>query len=222
MKKLLLLACCWLPAGRRRHPARYQGGRCRKPAPRAASRPVRPWYRPAHLLLQTGGGLGKVAAGAGLRIFENPPRNRRAAGLRAQVLCRLRAQPGFAQGHVLAVRLQVAHKVQVLPLTVGAYVSYTHGIINDGVQGQYPSDYYWFSVDTRWAPCWAAGSRTWRRRWRPRGSPANLGLLRVGHQRSVPRQLLRKPNGGLGFGKILTLALGVKADFYGRKCFGHW
>ena len=45
--------------------------------------------------------------------------------------------------------LPVAEKFQVVPFTVGAYFSYTHGTINDEVRGQYSKDYYWFSTDTR-------------------------------------------------------------------------
>ena len=49
-------------------------------------------------------------------------------------------------------RLWVAERVQVLPLTVGAYFSCTHGTLNDELKGQYSSDYYWFSTDTRYGP----------------------------------------------------------------------
>ena len=119
----------------------------------AAAPPVaRKWYRPAHLVLQTGGGLGMVAAGAGYAFAKGRletdallgyvPRNYAGSAL------------GVASLKVLysPYRLRAAENVQVLPLTVGAYVGYTRGDFNDGVPGQYPEGYYWFSRNTRVGP----------------------------------------------------------------------
>ena len=181
----------------------------------AAGPPVgRKWYRPAHLVLQTGGGLGMVAAGAGYALGKDR--------LEADVLVGY-VPPKYA-GSALSLaslkfmyspyRLQVAEKVQVLPLTVGGYVSYTHGNLNDGVRGQYPEDYYWFSTNTRVGP-FLGGRVTYL-------APP---LAATGRARKVSAyyelgtndlyiaSLYGNLNGGLGFGQILTLSLGLKADF---------
>ena len=120
------------------------GAHAALPVDTTAARPPagsRPWYRPDHLALQTGGGLGMVAAGAGYAFAKNR--------LETDIL--LGYVPKRFAGSTLTLasvkfmyspfRLRVAEQLQVLPLTVGAYFSYTHGTLNDELKGQYSADY---------------------------------------------------------------------------------
>ena len=185
-----------------------------QPAPRAAGRAVRPWYRPTHLALQTGGGLGMVAAGAGYQFSKNR--------LETDIL--IGYVPRRYAGSALTLaslkfmyspfRLRVAEKVQVLPLTVGAYFSYTHGTLNDELKGQYSSDYYWFSTDTRYGPLVGGRVTYLAAPVAATGQPRKLSFYyELGSNDLYLASYLTNRNGGLGFGQLLTLALGVKADF---------
>jgi hypothetical protein len=179
----------------------------------ASSRP-RNWYRPTHLLLQTGGGLGMVSAGAGYALLKN----------RLEVDALLGYVPKRFAGSVLGVaslkvmyspfRLRVAEQVQVLPFTLGGYASYTHGTINSGVKGQYPTDYYWFSTDTRYGP-FVGGRLTYLAApVAATGVPRKLSFYyELGSNDLYIASYLTNRDGGLGIGQLLTLALGVKADF---------
>ncbi len=180
----------------------------------AAPRPERKWFRPDYLVLQTGGGLGMMAAGAGYAFGRNR--------LETDVL--LGYVPRHYAGSTLSLaslkfqyspfRLPIGGKVQVLPLTVGAYFSYTHGTINDELKGQYASDYYWFSTDTRYGLL-AGGRLTYLAApVAATGQPRKLSLYyELGSNDLYLASYLNNRNGGLGFGQLLTLALGVKADF---------
>lgn len=181
----------------------------------AAEPPVaRKWYRPAHLALQTGGGMGLVAAGAGYALSKGR--------LETDVLAGY--VPRKYAGSTLGVaslklmyspyRLQVAEKVQVLPLTVGAYVSYTHGDFNDGVKGQYPEGYYWFSTNTRVGPLLGGRVTYLAPPIMATGRARKLSAYyELGTNDLYIASFFGNLKGGLGFGRILTLALGVKADF---------
>jgi len=117
----------------------------------APPRAERKWIRPTHLALQTGG-LDLVTAGAGYEFSKNR--------LETDVL--VGYVPKRFAGSTLSLaslkflyspfRLRVTERVQAWPLSVGAYFSYTHGTLNDELKGQYSSDYYWFSTDTRYGP----------------------------------------------------------------------
>ena len=97
----------------------------------------RPWYRPRHVLLQTGGGLGMVAAGAGYQLFTDK--------LELDIL--LGYVPKHYAGSTLTLasakllyspfKVRLSEKLQLLPATIGGYFSYTHGTINDELPGQY-------------------------------------------------------------------------------------
>jgi len=182
-------------------------------APRAA-RAERPWYRPSHLALQTGGGVGMVAAGAGYEFAKNR--------LETDVL--LGYVPKHYAGSTLSLatlkfmyspfRVNVAEKVQVLPITVGAYFSYTHGTINDELKGQYASDYYWFSTDTRYGPLLGSRLTYLAAPVAATGQPRKISFYyELGSNDLYLASYLNNRNGGLGLGQLLTLALGVKADF---------
>ena len=182
--------------------------------PRAARRPERPWYRPRHLALQTGGGLGMVAAGAGYEFSKNR--------LETDVL--IGYVPKRFAGSTLSLaslkflyspfRLPVGAKIQVLPLTVGAYFSYTHGTLNDELKGQYSSDYYWFSTDTRYGPLLGSRVTFLAPTIAATGQPRKISVYyELGSNDLYLASYLNNRNGGLGFGQLLTLALGLKADF---------
>ena len=185
-----------------------------KPKPADTPRPERPWYRPKHLVLQTGGGLGMVAAGAGYEFAKNR--------LETDIL--IGYVPKKYAGSTLSLaslkfmyspfRLPIGDKIQVLPLTVGAYFSYTHGTINDELKGQYSSDYYWFSTDTRYGLL--AGSRITflAPPVAATGQPRKVSFYyELGSNDLYMASYISNNKGGLHFGQLLTLALGVKADF---------
>ena len=183
-------------------------------APPRAARSERPWYRPTHLALQTGGGLGMVAAGAGYQFSKNR--------LETDIL--IGYVPRRYAGSALTLAslkfmyspfcLRVAEKVQVLPLTVGAYFSYTHGTLNDELKGQYSSDYYWFSTDTRYGPLVGGRVTYLAAPVAATGQPRKLSFYyELGSNDLYLASYLTNRNGGLRFGQLLTLALGVKADF---------
>jgi hypothetical protein len=174
----------------------------------------RKWYLPTHALLQTGGGLGMVTAGVGYS-FAN---NRLDADLLGGYV------PKRFAGTALGVyslklmyspfRVRVAEQVQALPFTIGGYCSYTHGTINSGVKGQYPADYYWFSTDTRYGP-FIGGRLTYLA---PpiavTGKPRKLSFYyELGSNDLYIASYITNRDGGLSVGQLLTLALGVKADF---------
>ena len=185
-----------------------------KPAPRAAGRPERPWYRPTHLALQTGGGLGMVAAGAGYEYAKGH--------IDTDIL--IGYVPKQYAGSTLSLaslkflyspfRLPVGEKFQVVPLTLGAYFSYTHGTINDELKGQYASDYYWFSTDTRYGPLLGSRITLLAPPVAATGQPRKISFYyELGSNDLYLASYLNNRNGGLGFGQLLTLALGLKADF---------
>ena len=181
--------------------------------PRAV-RSERPWYRPNHLVLQTGGGLGMVAAGAGYEFSKNR--------LETDIL--IGYVPKRYAGSTLTLaslkfmyspfRLPIGEKIQVLPLTVGAYFSYTHGTLNDELRGQYSSDYYWFSTDTRYGPLLGSRVTFLAPPVAATGQPRKISVYyELGSNDLYVASYLTNRNGGLALGQLLTLALGVKADF---------
>lgn len=182
--------------------------------PAASSRTEYPWYRPKHLALQTGGGLGMVAAGAGYEFSKNH--------LETDIL--IGYVPKHYAGSTLSLaslkfmyspfRLAVGEKFQIIPVTVGAYFSYTHGTINDELKGQYSSDYYWFSTDTRYGPLLGSRVTFLAPAIAATGQPRKISVYyELGSNDLYLASYLNNRNGGLGFGQLLTLALGVKADF---------
>ena len=184
-----------------------------KPA-QAAPRAERPWYRPRHLALQTGGGLGMVAAGAGYEF----------AKTRLETDILIGYVPKYYAGSTLSLaslkfmyspfRLPVGEKLQVVPLTIGAYFSYTHGTINDELKGQYASDYYWFSTDTRYGPLLGSRITFLAPPVAATGQPRKISAYyELGSNDLYLASWLNNRNGGLGFGQLLTLALGLKVDF---------
>ncbi|SFQ68905.1 hypothetical protein [Hymenobacter arizonensis] len=175
---------------------------------------VRKWYRPTHALLQTGGGLGMVTGGLGYAFVNNR--------IDADVL--VGYVPKRFAGSALGVasiklmyspfRLRVAEQVQVLPFTIGGYYSYTHNTINSGASGQYPADYYWFSTDSRYGPFIGGRFTYLAPPIAATGTPRKLSFYyELGSNDLYIASYLTNRDGGLGIGQLLTLALGVKADF---------
>ena len=194
------------------------------PAAQAASDPdtltrarpaPRPWFRPRHVVVQTGGGLGMVAAGTGYEFW-----NKRTE---ADVL--LGFVPGrYASGSSLVVisakamysppawTLPLGKAWEVRPFTVGAYVSHTRGNPNDGKRGQYPEGYYWFSTNTRVGPL--LGSRLTH--VLPAKASENPRSLSFYYELSTNDLYLIsyvQNTRGLGLNDIAVLSLGVKVDF---------
>ncbi|MEL5996118.1 hypothetical protein, partial [Hymenobacter segetis] len=91
---------------------------------------------------------------------------------------------------------------------------YTHGTINDELKGQYASDYYWFSTDTRYGPLLGSRVTFLAPPVAATGQPRKVSVYyELGSNDLYLASYLNNRNGGLGFGQLLTLALGVKADF---------
>jgi hypothetical protein len=213
MKKLLL-SVVLLTGVRAAHAADLPPDTTAVAGPSATIRLVRPWYRPSHLVLQTGGGLGMVAAGVGYAFGKDR--------LETDIL--LGYVPKRYAGSALTLaslkfmyspfRLKLSEKVQLLPLTVGAYFSYTHGTINDELKGQYSSDYYWFSTDTRYGLLLGGRLTYLAATVAATGRPRKLSAFyELGSNDLYMASYLSNPGGGLKLGQLLTLALGVKADF---------
>ncbi|RSK37567.1 hypothetical protein [Hymenobacter metallilatus] len=185
------------------------------PGPPAATRPVSasnplPWYRPSHVVLQTGGGLGMIAGGAGfslkdrldLDILIGYVPEKYAGSALSLVSAKLLYSPWT---------LPLRDKLTLKPLSVGGYFSYTHGTINDEEPDQYQPGYYWFSTDTRVGPL--LGSRL----------SYALPATASGRSRSLSAYYEFGTNDlyivsyvqnrrGLSPADILTLSLGLKLD----------
>ncbi|RYU81087.1 hypothetical protein [Hymenobacter persicinus] len=173
---------------------------------------IHPWYRPRHLMVQTGGGIGMVAAGAGYAFAKNKVETDILLGYVPKKYAGSTLSLASAKLLYSPFTVRLADQWQLKPLTVGVYFSYTHGTINDEERGQYTKDYYWFSTDTRYGPL--AGSRlTFLRPGSTEAAPKAVSLyyeLGTNDLYAVSYAQNRK---GLSFGQILTLAIGVKADF---------
>ncbi|UYZ62361.1 hypothetical protein [Hymenobacter weizhouensis] len=181
----------------------------------AATKPEpRPWFRPRHLVLQTGGGLGMVAAGTGYEFWQK----------RTEVDVLLGFVPARYAGTSLVVvsakllysppawTLPLGPKWQVRPLTAGAYISHTRGNPNDGKPGQYPEGYYWFSTNTRVGPL--LGSRLTR--VLPTRSTEHPRHLSFYYELSTNDLYLLSyflNHRALDLDDIAVLSLGVKMDF---------
>lgn len=176
-----------------------------------ASGPVR--YRPRHLLLQTGGGVGMLSAGGGLSFAH---RRLDLDGLLGYV-------PAHHAGTALTIaslklkyapwELPLGHSGLALqPLAVGVYGSYTFGLRNPGKPDQYPDDYYWWSSTMRVGPVLgsslsymlpvAANGHT--RRLTAYYELATNDLYAISYYQNHHALSLRD---------IATLALGLKLDF---------
>lgn len=171
-----------------------------------------PWYRPRHAVVQTGGGIGMVAAGVGYGLWRD----------RAELDVLVGYVPKKHAGSTLSIAtaklmfspylIPIKERWQLRPLTVGVYYSYTHGTINDEEPGQYTKGYYWFSTDTRIGPL--LGSRiTYARNPSPRGRARNISFYYELGTNDLYILSYAQNRRGLSPVDILTLSLGLKADF---------
>jgi hypothetical protein len=186
-----------------------------EPTEKASAAPaadVHPWYRPRHLILQTGGGIGMVAAGAGYSYLHDKVETDILLGYVPKRFAGSTLSLASAKLLYSPFTVHLAEQWQLKPLTVGAYFSYTHGTINDEERGQYTADYYWFSTDTRYGPL--AGSRlSYLRPGKSGAAPKAVSLFyELGSNDLYLHSYLTNTK-GLSFGQVLTLAIGVKADF---------
>jgi hypothetical protein len=173
--------------------------------------PVHPWYRPRHLVLQTGGGIGMVAAGAGYAFANNKVETDILLGYVPKRFAGSTLSLASAKLLYSPFTVRLAEQWQLKPLTVGAYFSYTHGTLNDEERGQYTKGYYWFSTDTRYGPL--AGSRLSYLRPNSGPVPKAVSLYYELGTNDLYAVSYVQNRQGLRFGQILTLAIGVKADF---------
>jgi hypothetical protein len=175
---------------------------------------ARKWYRLSHLVLQTGGGLGMVAGGAGYSFLRDRLETDVLLGYVPKRYANSTLSLASLKVMYSPFHLPVAEKFQVVPLTVGAYFSYTHGTINDEVRGQYSKDYYWFSTDTRFGALVGGRVTYLAAPVAATGQPRKLSFYyELGTNDLYLVSYFANMHGGLGLGQILTLALGVKADF---------
>jgi hypothetical protein len=172
--------------------------------------PARRWYQPAHVVLQTGGGLGMVAGGAGFSLKDR---------LDLDIL--VGYVPEKYAGSALSLAsakllfspwtLPVSPKLSVKPLSVGGYFSYTHGTINDEEPNQYQPGYYWFSTDTRIGPL--LGSRlSYALPPTASGRSRNLSAYYEFSTNDLYLISYVQNTKSLSPADILTLSLGLKLD----------
>ncbi|MBD2713437.1 hypothetical protein KBK19_00145 [Microvirga sp. STR05] len=179
----------------------------------ASAEPL-PWYRPRHLIAQTAGGMGMVAVGAGYSFWRD----------RAEADLLLGYVPEKYAGSTLSIAtakflyspftVPLSEKLQLRPLTVGVYVSYTHGLINDEAMGQYTKGYYWFSTDTRVGPL-LGGRLSYLRQPSPQGHSRRISAYyELGTNDLYLFSIVPNANyKSLSPLDLLTLGLGVKMEF---------
>ncbi|RPD49351.1 hypothetical protein DNI29_00680 [Hymenobacter sediminis] len=183
------------------------------PAPvQAAPAEPLPWYRPRHVVAQTGGGLGMVSAGFGYSLKDRLDLDiligyvpRKYAGSRLSIYsAKLLYSPW-------TLPLGKSQKWALKPLMVGGYFSYTHGTLNDEEPNQYYRGYYWFSTDTRVGPL--LGSRlSYALPATAKGRSRNLSAYyELGSNDLYVISYVQNLK-GLSPVDILTLSLGLKLD----------
>ncbi|RSK48075.1 hypothetical protein [Hymenobacter rigui] len=180
------------------------------PAGRVSPSNPLPWYRPNHVVLQTGGGLGMIAGGAGFSLKDR---------LDLDIL--IGYVPEKYAGSALSLAsakliyspwsLPLHDKLTLKPLSVGGYFSYTHGTINDEEPDQYQPGYYWFSTDTRVGPL--LGSRlSYALPATASGRSRNLSAYYEFSTNDLYIVSYVQNRRGLSPADILTLSLGLKLD----------
>jgi hypothetical protein len=171
-----------------------------------------PWYRLHHVALQTAGGAGVVSGGVGFV----------AARDRLETDILVGYVPDKLAGSALSIAtvkllyspytVPLGQKFQLRPLTVGMYLSYTHGTINDEEPFQYTKGYYWFSTDTR-VGLLLGGRLSYLA---PRATnPGRTRRISAYYELGTNDLYLASyvPNiKGMNFTEILTLGLGLKMD----------
>lgn len=108
-----------------------------------------PWYRLHHVALQTAGGAGVVSGGVGFVAVRDRLETDILVGYVPEKLAGSALSIATAKVLYSPYTVPLSEKFQLRPLTIGMYLSYTHGTINDEEPFQYDKGYYWFSTDTR-------------------------------------------------------------------------
>lgn len=207
MRLSTLLVAAGLAVPALTHPALAQTDSLTSAKPEAQR-----WFRPRHLTLQTGGGVGMLAAGVGYSFWRD----------RTEVDVLLGYVPKKYAGSALTIAtfkllyspftLPLRERWQLKPLTVGGYASYSYGVINPGERNQYPAGYYWWSTKGRVGPL--LGSRiTYVRPASTEGRPRNISFYYELGTNDLYLVSYVQNRRGLSPADITTLTLGLKADF---------
>ncbi len=117
----------------------------------------RPWYRPHHLTVQTGGGIGMASVGTGLSFAHDRLDLDVLAGYVPRQHAGTTLTVVAAKAKYSPWKLPLASQLALTPLSVGIYTSYTMGLRNPGKPDQYPDDFYWFSNTVRVGPVLGSG-----------------------------------------------------------------
>lgn len=172
-----------------------------------------PWYRPRHLVLQTGSGLGMLSAGAGYSFLRDQVETDVQVGFVPDRLAGSTLTIPSLKVLYTPYRVPLGTKLELRPLTVGIYLSYTSGIVNDD-RGQYTKGYYWFSADTRVGPL-LGGRLSYLRPAGPTGRQRRLSAFyELGSNDLYLSSYFSNDNfRSLSPLDIMTLGLGIKAEF---------
>lgn len=172
-------------------------------------------YRPRHVLLQTGGGVGMLSVGGGLSFAR---RHLDVDGLLGYVPAR---HAGKALT-IVSLKLKYAPwrlplgkpggALALTPLAVGLYGSHTFGILNPGTDGRYPDGYYWFSRTTRIGPV-LGSSLSYALPAAPNGRARRLAAYYELATNELYLISYYQNRRALSLTDIATLALGLKLEF---------
>lgn len=176
---------------------------------------ARPWYVPRHVVIQTAGGIGMVAGGAGYTLGRQ--RRLEADVLVGYVPGKYTGKAAFSiftlKGNYSPFTLPLAPHWQVKPLSVGMLVNHTPAAaLNKSRDDKYSPGYYWWSSRTRLGLF--LGGRISRElpggTARPAPRRASL-YYELGTNDLYTVSFFQNPK-GLSFHQILTLGLGAKFD----------
>lgn len=170
-----------------------------------------PWYRLHHVVLQTAGGAGVVSGGVGFVAARDRLETDILVGYVPEKLAGSALSIATAKVLYSPYTVPLSEKFQLRPLTVGMYLSYTHGTINDEEPFQYTKGYYWFSTDTR-VGILLGGRLSYLA---PRATPGRTRRISAYYELGTNDLYLASyvPNiKAMNFTDILTLGLGVKLD----------
>ncbi|GGF03241.1 hypothetical protein [Hymenobacter cavernae] len=176
----------------------------------------RRWYVPQHAVLQTAGGIGLVAGGAGYTLGSK--RRWDVDALVGYVPGKYTGGRAFSiftlKGTYAPFCLPVQTRWQVQPLTLGLLTNYTpSAMLNRSRDDKYPyKNYYWWSSTVRLGVF--LGGRVGRELPVSQDGRARMvsAYYELGTNDLYAVSLLPNTK-GLSLGQILTLGLGVKVDF---------
>jgi len=176
----------------------------------------RRWYVPQHVILQTAGGIGLVAGGAGYTL--DAKRRWDIDALVGYVPGKYTGGRAFSiftlKGTYAPFRLPVQTRWHVQPLTVGLLTNYTpSAMLNRSRDDKYPyKNYYWWSSTVRLG-VFLGGRVGWEL---PVGRNNRTRVASIYYElgtNDLYAVSFLTNTKGLALGQILTLGLGVKIDF---------